>query len=282
MQEAFPGDIFPFWKRQEIPGKRDLECFALLDALRALVEGQAHRIARSRSLLKDPLRHFRRLYRKELLAHVSEDQVLSPWRLIENPDALRAAGAGYVDEESGVSFDEDMLKTVVGVRIKREVDFFLLRCMLATARGEDDKDGPAHVRSFLLVRRMERMGLISPEDPDQCLKAAASVEDLQERIREIEAKVQMLRSSSSWEGMENYVNERLPAEVLNALSRPPCRHCKGLSDGEHGAVAAALCAIMHGASPFSYSRRGDALSNYLTPNQSRQLRRACARCGEVR
>ncbi len=242
MHRAFPGDNFAFWKRQEIENKAYLERLALLDALGALIKCQVRRVGRSLTTTRDPLRHFRRLYRKELLGHVFEDRVRSPWQLTEESDAVRVDSAGYLDKQSDVSFDEEMLKTVVVARMKRELYTFLLRCLRASARSEDDEKGPAHLRSILLLDSMKRGGVIASDEPgDSCT-----------------------------------------AQVLRELMQPPCDQCQGLTDGEHCAVGAAVRAILRGATPFAHSRRGDALSHYLTPNEMRQLRRACARCGEVK
>lgn len=68
------------------------------------------------------------------------------------------------------------------------------------------------------------------------------------------------------------------ADALGRVRSPK----EGLTDGEYRTVCAAILAIMHGASAFSHSRGGGALSHHLTPVQMRQLRSACAKDNAVK
>jgi len=124
MRQAFPGDRFPFWKEQRaVPDKPFAEGFALLEALRELVENQSHRLAQSRSLARDPLREFRRLYRKELLACLPEDEVQSPWRLVARADAPSVDEDSHLEEDrDGLSESDAFIR--VGNRIKERSSCF--------------------------------------------------------------------------------------------------------------------------------------------------------------
>jgi hypothetical protein len=250
LREGFPGEGFPFWKRQyAVPDKPFLERRALLDALRALVEGQLRRFQHSHSLIRDPVRHFSRLYRRELLAAVSEDAVLSPWRLLAHADAISADRDNHPDEENGAWFDADSLEAAdrqVDARLTRELRFFFLG---------------------LFVRA------IPPGYKDD-LFAPMCVADLNEPV--------LVRAKAALAKICRYYEFETYWEQLKEALCPKDSRLTGVTEGECRAVGAAVGAILRGASPFAHSRRGDALRHSLTQTQMRQLRSACAKDGAVR
>jgi len=212
LRATFPGEQFPFWKKQVIPEKPRLEAEALLQALRQLMEKQAHRVQRSGHLQQDFLPLLKRLYRQELLKPAPEEEVRSPWRT-----------TGQADAASG---------------------------KLALQRWKQaNRDEGADVSDALTMR-----SALQSAEPSSRLDQA----QLGYLMCEIQKKLISFLGSLR--------NSRLTLGELRTLYD-------------------AAGAILDGASCYcgpTRPRRGDALSCYLSPAQMRQLRRACAKDGEVR
>jgi hypothetical protein len=107
LQEGFPGDQFNFWMSEKgLSDRPRLEGDALLEALRNLVAKQVHRLRHSGSLQANLLLYFRGLYRKALLARVSESEVPSPWLLAEDAKADKQVYRSWQEGSDADQADE--------------------------------------------------------------------------------------------------------------------------------------------------------------------------------
>jgi len=203
----FPASAFAFWQSRDAPAeenRRWAERLALLEALTALIERQLHRQLHSGGVVPDPLPLFRALYRQKLLDAMPDDNVDSPWRLLDD-DQLERVAADAARYRSLPDPSEESDGPEVGAEARRRVEDITrwrssrMRLISQRLRGKERQAVNMAVEAIQAGFRWHSRGrsplkdFLSPAQMTALKRACRRDEELRPFLQELEARADALQ-----------------------------------------------------------------------------------------